>query len=204
MRRSGLFALAISTMVACGQDPEFDAWSRAFTPPNEHDTERVHLEPLHPQHTELDFAALMSSREHLRETLHWGEWPREDFTTEGNREDLERHWMEFENREAYAYTVLTPDRSRCIGCIYLGPVESKPRAASLAYWVVADELTNDLDRHLLDTVLGWTESDWPFDEVILPTHTDNARGMMIAKERGLDEGPRANDRVRFVWRRGER
>ena len=80
-------------------------WSTDFTPPQVLDTDIVHLEALSPVHTELDFAALMSSREHLTRTLHRGDWPHPDFTVEENRVDLQRHWDEFNRREAYAYTV---------------------------------------------------------------------------------------------------
>lgn len=166
--------------------PGVDPWSASFEPPRELDTERLHLEPLAPEHTELDFAALMGSREHLRSTLHWGSWPREDFTVEENREDLQRHGDEFEAREAYAYTVLAPDRSRCVGCVYMNPAaDDHPRTISLAYWVIASELENDLDEHLLASVLEWIERDWPFDEVLVPVHAENARGHGIARARGL-------------------
>ena len=57
-------------------------WSSGFTPPQVLNIDSVHLEPLSPVHSELDFAALMSSREHLNRTLRWGDWPRPDFTVE--------------------------------------------------------------------------------------------------------------------------
>ena len=88
-----------------------DPWTAEFQPPMVLDTPRFHLEPLGPQHAELDYEAFMSSREHLLATLHWGGWPSADATVEGNRADLTRHADEFVAGEAYAYTVLTPDRS---------------------------------------------------------------------------------------------
>ena len=124
-----------------------DPWSPSFTPPTLLTTERVRLEPLAPRHTERDHAAFMSSREHLRATLNWGEWPRADMTLEENRADLQRHWEEFLRREAYAYTVLSPDGTRCLGCVYINPPdedaaapEEDGRAATLAYWVTVEGL----------------------------------------------------------------
>lgn len=158
-----------------------DPWSADFEPPRTLDTARVHLEPLAPKHTELDFAALMGSRGHLRDTLQWGDWPREDFTVEENRDDLERHWLEFEQREAFAYTVLTPDRSTCVGCVYLVPTPSgDPASAALAYWVIESELDSELDEHLLESMLDWFDRAWPFERVLLPTHPDNQRGLELA------------------------
>ncbi|MFT4636873.1 MAG: hypothetical protein ACI8T1_000181 [Verrucomicrobiales bacterium] len=42
------------------------------------------LEPLHEKHAELDFVALMSSRQRLRNELQWGEWPPMGIQLNGN------------------------------------------------------------------------------------------------------------------------
>jgi RimJ/RimL family protein N-acetyltransferase len=196
---------ALSVTVALSQSVESGPWAKEFTPPTTLDTERVHLEPLGPKHAEMDYEAIMSSREHLQKTLHWGDWPAANMTVEDNRSDLERHGKEFENREAYAYTVLTPDRKRCLGCVYMKPLGKRPRAMMLAYWVVADELDSGLDKHLIESVLSWIESDWPLNMVVLPLHTDNTRGVEIAERLKLRKaGPPRGDIVRFMWFRPEK
>ena len=81
-------------------------WRRPDSVPAALETERFVLEPLGEGHAVLDFEALMSCRERLREELQWGEWPREDFTVELNRVDLRGHGEEFERGVAFAYTVL--------------------------------------------------------------------------------------------------
>jgi RimJ/RimL family protein N-acetyltransferase len=160
-------------------------WTAAFEPPQTLDTARVHLEPLAPRHVELDFAALMGSREHLQRTLHWGDWPRPDFTVEENREDLARHWQEFVDREGYAYTVLTPDGSRCVGCVYLEALPGgAPDDVAMAYWVIEPELASDLDRHLLDALGGWFQDAWPWRRVVLLNHPENVRGNEVASALG--------------------
>lgn len=180
--------LGLASCASLSNGPE-DPWSLEYQPPRELNTERMHLEPLAPEHAELDFAALMGSREHLRDTLHWGNWPSADFTLEENREDLERHWEEFETRQAYAYTVLTPDRKRCIGCIYLNPRDDEgwEQSADMALWVVEDQLASELDRHLLEALLTWFESDWDFSSVRWFIHEDNQRSLLIADETGLED-----------------
>ena len=40
---------------------------------------------------DLDYAAFMGSREHLRRTLEWGPWPKPDMTLEANAKDLANH-----------------------------------------------------------------------------------------------------------------
>jgi RimJ/RimL family protein N-acetyltransferase len=186
-----------------------DPWSAGFEPPLGLETPRVLLEPLSEQHAEVDFAALMSSREHLASTLHWGSWPRADFTVEENRTDLARHAREFRSREAYAYTVLTPDRQRCLGCLYIEPRDSVPEEARqaagpvalAAYWVIETELERDLDKHLLQAVLDWFVREWSFVSVAFPTHVQNERGLAIALELGLEsaEPLEASQRL-LLWR----
>ncbi len=174
-----------------------------YRPPLELDTDRVRLEPLAPEHVELDFAALMGSREHLQRTLHWGTWPSEDFTVEENRADLERHWQEFQGNQGYAYTVLAPDRSRCVGCVYLlpGNGEGWERSAELAFWVVEDELESQLDMHLLDSLLSWFEYAWAFEQVRWMIHQDNQRGLQLAAEVGLEEAAAPlPEHVGRLWR----
>lgn len=194
-----VFSLAVVVM---GQESKPGAWSKEFTPPLALDTPRVHLEPLKPEHAELDHQAVMSSREHLRKTLHWGDWPAEGMSVAENRSDLERHWKEFENREAYAYTVMTPDRKRCVGCVYLKPGGNRPRDAMLAFWVAEEELAGDLDKHLLEALVLWLERVWPLDTVTIPLHTDNGRGVKIAEDLKLRRlGAPKDDMVRFAWMR---
>ncbi len=195
----------ISLLGACKSGPPTaaDPWQPSFRPPERLHTGRVVLEPLAPEHTALDYAAFMGSREHLRTTLHWGDWPRASMTLADNRRDLQRHFDEFQAREAYAYTVLTPDGTRCVGCVYMNPDRAGGREdMSLAYWVVEPELATDLDRHLLASVLRWVEKSWPLRTVLVPTHPDNVRGLRIAREMGLREmGRDAQGRVVFAWRK---
>jgi hypothetical protein len=100
-------------------------------------TTRFVLEPLEEKHAELDFEALMSCRARLRGELQWGEWPPEEFTLELNRADLRGHHDEFIRRRAFAYTVLSPDRARCLGCVYLERC-AEIDGAQLAFWVIND------------------------------------------------------------------
>jgi len=160
-----------------------------FVPSEGLRTERLVLEPLAPRHVELDHAALMGSREHLLRTLHWGDWPREGFTVEENLEDLEMHWGEFEDRTGFAFTVLNPARDRCLGCVYIqpiGPDAFEVNRATLAFWVIEEEVETGLDQHLLETLLPWFEAEWPFEAVVLLIHDENARGADLALGCGLE------------------
>lgn len=187
------------------QERIVDPWSAEFSPPRELDTPWIHLEPLDPRHTPLDFAAFMSCREFIRESLHWGSWPRPDMTLERNLADLEGHAQNFINHKQYTYTVMTADRSRVVGCIYMDPVRgnpASPRRMDLAWWVSKSELGRDLDRHLLGAVLCWLRSDFPFDVVEIRNAKNYARGRMLLSELGLalDSRKEPNHDI-YIWTR---
>src|SRR5690606_6190183 len=85
------------------------------------ETEDLQLEMLAPEHVDLDYDALMSSRERL---MRWsgGRWPHADFTRAENLDDMVMHRDEFLAREAFTYTVLNRARDRCEGCVYIYPL----------------------------------------------------------------------------------
>lgn len=160
-------------------DPAFAApWMLA--------TERMRLEPLRPAVAKLDYDGFMSSIAHLQNALRWGTWPSEGFELAQNEKDLQRHWDEFGRGEAFAYTVLTPDRTRCIGCVYVNPVEGAPRSAEVNYWVTADTLDDDFDAYLLAEMAAWFDERWPLDRAEFPTPREYTRGFEVAGRAGLN------------------
>src|SRR5262245_4096225 len=96
--------------------------------PEETRTNRLFLRPLRATDVELDYDAVMSSAEQLRR---WSDsdWPADDFTLAGNLNDLQRHEREHGERVAFTFTVLNPEGTRCLGCVYITPVA--PQAAHL-------------------------------------------------------------------------
>ena len=140
------------------------------------------LEPLHEKHTERDFRAFMSCRERLRKELQWGTWPPAGFTPEDNRVDLRRHFEEFESGFAFAYTVLSPDRQRCLGCIYIERCD-EIAGAQLAFWVTDEAF--DIEELLVSEVLNRIHTDWPIDRVLIPLRETNVRGIALAQKLGL-------------------
>lgn len=96
------------------------------------------LEPLGPEHTTLDYRAVLGARERLRRVfLPEDSWPPDDLTEAHNRADLVRHEREFSAREALAWSVLAPDRRRVLGCVYLDP-HTGPCWDAEGYWWLAE------------------------------------------------------------------
>jgi len=123
-------------------------------------TARALLRPLRTTDVDLDYDAVMSSAAELRR-CRGSEWPRDGFTLEENLADLERHEREHIERKAFTYTVLNPEGTRCLGCVYIVPVWAEAAhmcgaaacAACVGFWVRASEIEHDLDKHLLAVLL---------------------------------------------------
>jgi RimJ/RimL family protein N-acetyltransferase len=130
-----------------------------FEVPLRHETADFVLEPLGPEHNERDHAAWMSSIEHIRAThgFEGWSWPT-PMSLDDNLRDLEQHSAEFDQRVAFAYSVLDPQTDDVIGCVYVNPAKSGDGAV-VRTWVRASHA--HLDEPLRESVLAWLEHDWP-------------------------------------------
>jgi hypothetical protein len=131
------------------------------------------IRPLTPTHVQLDYDALMVSKPMLR--LWSGSlWPTDTFSLAKNRADLEWHHQEHQDRIAFTYTVLTPDESECLGCVYTKPLhdfkQTNPSLltdvthldACTRFWIKEPLLAFKLDLDLLNTLNYWFEDVWAF------------------------------------------
>ena len=136
-----------------------------FAVPPGLETEAFKLRKLTVADAALDYEAVMESRHRLRAGSPHG-WPREGFTLAENRADLVTHEREFDERYAFTYTVVTPDESRVLGCVYIRPSTSAD--ADVYMWMrdaAHDAGEGGLTRSLFHAVKRWLEQDWPFAKV---------------------------------------
>jgi RimJ/RimL family protein N-acetyltransferase len=138
-----------------------------FDVPSVLETERFRLRMLSVDDAQKDYEAVIESRE-LLHSMFGGSWPREGFTLKENLADLERHQQEFLNRKAFAYTVVSLDESRVLGCIYINPPRRTDADAEVVMWVRQSEYDNGLDPILFQEVRRWISSSWPFATVAYP------------------------------------
>jgi len=138
-----------------------------FVVPESFETADYRLNVLTPAVAELDYDAVMTSKEHLREVFSAGDrWPADDMTLAGNVKDLRKHEAEFHAREAFAYTVLTPSADLCLGCVYIYPSTVADYDCEVYCWVRASALK--LDTALHDDMRRWLKSHWPFERPAFP------------------------------------
>ena len=117
-----------------------------------------------------DYDAVMSSAEHLQNTfsaISASEWP-DGLTLEEDLIDLGWHQREFTLRYSFAYTVMSPDESLCLGCVYINPCLKTGYDAEVSMWVRTSELVNNLDVDLYSCVKEWIDEAWPFSRPAYP------------------------------------
>jgi hypothetical protein len=128
-----------------------------------------HLRPISADDVDIDYPAVMGSRERLwaKYGEAWG-WPPSTMTLEQDREDLARHAVEIAAHETFNYAMLNADESRLLGCLYIDPpTEDDPPGSDtvVSWWVVDSEVGGPLDRSLPEFVPQWLAQVWAFRSV---------------------------------------
>lgn len=139
----------------------------SFIVPEEYIQPEFILKKLCYDDAKLDYDAVMSSIDIIHKTR-GGTWPTHDLTYEDDLIDLGWHQREFENRTSFTYTLLNPDRTKCLGCVYIYPTDigkfQAPEGADviLSMWVTQEEYDNGLYPKLFKAVKNWIEKVWSF------------------------------------------
>ncbi len=152
--------------------------------PTELRTKEFVLRPIVVDDTEMDYAAVMETREQLR-LWRQSTWPEDDFTVEANRKDLvdleERHAA----HRAFTYTLIDPDGTRCLGCVYVFPTSATFLAKStvkpvgddewtdvdavIFFWVRLHQMELGVDERLLAALRKWFRQEWKLDKTVYVT-----------------------------------
>lgn len=142
-----------------------------FKIPEVLETDRFRLRPLVIEYAEKDYDAIMTSIEYLSKAKTfgpWSDWPVSDLTLEEDKMSIEWHEGEAEKRAGFAFTVMSLDDSRCLGCAYIYPSDFVGYDAVAMTWVRQSEVENGLDGDLFLAVKKWIAEKWPFEKVAYP------------------------------------
>ena len=122
-----------------------------------------HLRPISAADTDLDYPAVMGSRERLWSIYGeaWG-WPPATMTYEQDREDLLHHEREIAEHKSFNYALFDEAGTALLGCVYIDPPEKTGADAEISWWVVDDKVGTDLERTLDAFVPQWIADAWPF------------------------------------------
>lgn len=157
-------------------------------------TDDFKLRPIAAADAELDYAAVMESRDYLR-TWEQSSWPADDFTVADNRDDLDKLERRHAGREAFTYTVMNHAETECLGCVYIMPTDapmfSQARIAPVAnhrwdaydaavyFWVRKSRLPTETDRALLDALRSWLAQDWQLGSRLIVTNEQFAQQVAL-------------------------
>lgn len=157
-------------------------------------TDEFLLRPIRASDAELDYEAVMESKEFLRLWEQTG-WPEDDFTVEANRADLEKMARRFDDGESFAYTVMNPTETQCLGCVYIfptsAPLFAKAEITALAdaqwadfetavyFWIRQSRLADGLDTRLLAALRAWLTHDWRIANHLFVTNEQFAQQVAV-------------------------
>jgi len=124
-----------------------------------------HLRPIRASDVDIDYPAVMGSRERLWTIFGdaWS-WPPESMTFEEDRADLARHEREMVDRRSFNYAVIDEGEKRLAGCVYLDPPGRSGADADISWWVVEDLASTPLASSLSVLIPHWVSQYWPFVE----------------------------------------
>jgi hypothetical protein len=122
-----------------------------------------HLRPITAADVDLDYPAVMGSRERLWSVFGeaWG-WPAASMACQQDREDLARHEAEIAAHESFNYALFDDGETALLGCVYIDPPEKAGADAEISWWVVDGSLGTSLQRALDSLVPRWIAGAWPF------------------------------------------
>ncbi|MBB1415937.1 hypothetical protein H5187_01495 [Pseudoalteromonas sp. SG44-1] len=140
--------------------------STDFNPPEALQTTAFYFTPLNEQVVELDFTAVMLSVPQLKGIFATKpDWPKADMTLEENRQSLAQHAAEFNEKKAFAYAILNPKKTRCLGSVYIDPGVNNEFDSEITFWLRND--SQELNNTLRLCILHWLAEHWPFERVRL-------------------------------------
>lgn len=121
-----------------------------------------HLRPIRAADVDLDYPAVMGSRQRLWTSYGaaWG-WPPESMTLEEDRTDLAHHEAEIERHESFNYALFDADETALLGCVYIDPATKPGADAEISWWVVDALVGTDVEAALDDFVPRWIADEWP-------------------------------------------
>ena len=170
--KPAVYLLLIFCLLSGGISPlkaasKYPFISENFDVPEKLETNNYRLRMLTINDVIKDYEAVMSSVDHLSRVWPDSGWPK-GLTLERNLIDLGWHQREFLRRSSFAYTMVTLDESKVIGCVYIYPTRKTNYDAEVYLWVRESEIKSGLDTRLFNVIKTWLDDDWPFNNPAFP------------------------------------
>jgi RimJ/RimL family protein N-acetyltransferase len=168
--------------------------------PRRLETHEFILRPIVAADVELDYAAVMESKEYLRPWEQTG-WPADDFTLEDDLEDVAMLEERHNARHAFTWTLMSPDESECLGCVYLMPPDARSYRESridpigdarwgdygglVNFWVRTSRLGSGIDSKLLRAIRQWFAEHHELGRLLYVTNEEVTQQVELFESAGL-------------------
>jgi hypothetical protein len=119
---------------------------------------------VNPEYSKLDYEALMSAKEFIREKLN-SDWPSDNFTLKENTESLVGDLSTFNEKTNFTYHIFNSDQSKMIGCFYISNGSEEKYDASVFIWVRKEYLSTPIFIEIKSDIKNWISKDWPLKNV---------------------------------------
>lgn len=138
--------------------------SDSFVVPVEKKFHQYSFVKVNPQFSKMDFEALVSAKEFIREEL-GTDWPADNFTVKENTDSLIHDLKAFNNKENFTFHIFDIDRSKIIGCFYISQTSDQKYDAAVFVWVRKQHLKTPYFKEIKENVRIWVDNSWPFSNV---------------------------------------
>lgn len=135
-----------------------------FTPP-ELKTDRYIARKLEIRDVYLDYIAVMDSIDIIHKTRGLNSWPTPKLTIEDDMIDLGWHQREFEFKNSFAFTIMNPDETECLGCMYFYQAKEPEYEAEVSWWVTTKAYEEGLYDVISRDIKSWVKNEWPMKSV---------------------------------------
>lgn len=162
---------------------------------------------------DLDFAAYRSSPKAI-DAHSSGRWPVEDLSREEAGRLIDVHEKEYAAGMAYAYAMLSADRSRELGCVYLRPLSAfltrtgtrldtaaldPNRTAIVTFWLIDDQKARPSTARILGSLRRWLHHWEAADLVLRCLPGELASVDALANASGLRPLVASEQELPYLW-----
>jgi hypothetical protein len=163
-------------------------------------TDEFVLRPIVTSDVELDYAAVMESKEYLRPWEQTG-WPADNFTLKGDLKDVEMLEERHNARHAFTWTMMNPGETECLGCVYIMPPDARSYRESrivpigdarwqdygglVNFWVRTSRLSSGIDEKLLAVMRPWFTQHEKLGRILVVTNEEVTQQIELIERAGL-------------------
>ncbi|MFC3396253.1 N-acetyltransferase [Brenneria rubrifaciens] len=125
------------------------------------------LRPLSPVYSNLDYDAVIASKEILGDIFS-DNWPEGINSREDNLRYILEDYQDFQDRIGFSYIILDDEESICIGCVYIFPSLYEGSDVAIYYWFNVKFAGTYLTVKIENFIRSWVVEFWGIKKPAYP------------------------------------